>query len=55
MMSRVEIAALVVAAVLAAGAVWAPVACLFRRVLRRRRAQRPARIEPSLLDVIGRR
>jgi hypothetical protein len=53
-MSDVEAAALVVSAVLAAGVVWAPAVCLFRRALRRR-PHRAERVEASLLDVIGRR
>jgi hypothetical protein len=56
MMSRVEIAALVVSAVLVSGIVWAPAVCLFRHVLRRRPAHHRAQyVELSLLDVIGRR
>jgi len=55
MQSRVEIAALVVSAVLVAGVVWVPAVCLIRRLWRRRRQRRVERVEPSLLDVIGRR
>lgn len=56
MMSRIEVAALVVAAVLVAGIVWVPAVCLFRRVLSRRHRAAPEEpVEPSLLDVIGRR
>jgi hypothetical protein len=54
MMSQVEVAGLVVSAVLVAGVVWAPAVCLFRRALRRR-VHRTERLEASLLDVIGRR
>ena len=52
-MSRFEIAALVVSAVVASGVVWAPAVCLLRRALRRR-AHRAGRVEVSFFDVIGR-
>ena len=54
MMSWVEVAALIVSAGMAAGVIWIPVVCLFRRAFRRRhRADRIERLETSLLDVIG--
>jgi hypothetical protein len=56
MMSRVEVAVLVVSAVVVSGILWMPAVCLFRRVLRRRRRAVPAEpVESSLLDVIGHR
>jgi hypothetical protein len=55
MMSQVEVAALIVSAVLAVGIVWVPAVCLFRRAVRRWAYRRPERADASLLDVIGRR
>jgi hypothetical protein len=57
-MSRIEMAALAIAAVLAAVAVWMAVDCLVRlvrRAFRRRRWRRAAEKppQPSLLDLIG--
>jgi len=55
MPSRVEVAVMVVSAVLAAGIFWVPAVCLARRIVRRRRPRQVERVAPSLLDVIGRR